>query len=332
MTDAGELARLIGAQLTRLAIPASPIVMPTSWAVGPVVAYLFAGDPVTFVDSGVASARSDLKAALRAAGRKPRDVVRVIVTHGHGDHLGGALWLQEESGCEVVLHRTEVELLSRPPGEVLRELFVPLGFDADKLEEYVRRPKRRLPMLTAVDDGATFEAGGRVLRAEHHAGHTPGHLWICDQQTSALFTGDYLLASGPTNPGMMLDPDSAPARVPLLARYIIGLEELRSRRPPALFAGHGLPITDTPTLVDRRISRIARRTRRVLDVLRAHDDATAAELADHLYRGRAHGSFDVVAELVGHLDLLVADGRAATRLGEDGYWHFRASSEGGLHA
>lgn len=325
MNDAGEIERLISAELGRFGIPATPVVMPTSWSVGPVVAYLFADDPVTLVDAGLPAGRSQVKAALRAAGRRPRDVARVIVTHAHGDHLGGALWLQEESECEVLLHDTEVELLSRPAGDILHSLFAPLGFDSDKLEEYVRRPERRLPRLTPVHDGATFETGGRSLRVEHHPGHTPGHVWICDEDTNALFTGDYLLTSGPTNPGMMLDPKNAPARVPLLAQYVAGLEELRDRRPPALFAGHGPPITDVPTLVTRRIARIERRTRRVLDALRAAGETTGADLADRLYRGRAHGSFDVVAELVGHLDVLVTDGRATTRLGEDGYWHFRAS-------
>jgi hypothetical protein len=125
---------------------------------------------------------------------------------------------------------------------------------------------------------------------------------------------------------MVLDPDSQSGRAPILAQYISGLRELVDRGAPALFAGHGPPIRDAATLVVRRISKIERRTRRVLHVLAHSGDATPAVLADRVYRGLARQSFDVMAEVTAHLDLLVAEGRATAELREDGYWHFRATT------
>ena len=305
--------------------------MPTSWSVGPVIAYLFTDEPVTLIDAGLASSRPVIEEALNAAGLSPADVARILVTHGHGDHLGGALWLQEASGCDVCLHPTEIAMVTRAPADVIRELFGPLGFAERMLDEYARRPLRRLPQLTPIEDGTVARTGGCRLRVEHHPGHTPGHLWLSEEDSGALFAGDYLLASGPTNPGMVTDAAAPSGRAPLLAQYVAGLTELARRAPPVIFAGHGEPITAVRELVQRRVARIERRGRRVLAALRRADEPTAAELAEELYRGRARASFDVIAELVGHLDLLVSEGHASARLGEDGYWHFRAI-EGGPHA
>src|SRR5947208_2618427 len=106
-----ELQTAIDAELARLSIPARAIVMPTSWSVGPVVAYLFGDDPVTMIDSGLASGRPFVEEALDEAGRRKADVRTVIVTHSHGDHIGGAAWLQDASGCDVLLHRSEIEMI-----------------------------------------------------------------------------------------------------------------------------------------------------------------------------------------------------------------------------
>src|SRR5207244_179437 len=117
-------------ELARLSIPARAIVMPTSWTVGPVVAYLFGDDPVTLIDSGLASGRPVIEQALDEARHRAADVRTVIVTHSHGDHIGGAVWLQDASGCEVLLHHSEIEMITNPHRrEVMRVLFEPLGFD-----------------------------------------------------------------------------------------------------------------------------------------------------------------------------------------------------------
>jgi glyoxylase-like metal-dependent hydrolase (beta-lactamase superfamily II) len=334
VTDAADLQARISEELDRLAIPARPIVMPTSWSVGPVVAYLFPDEPITLIDSGLASGRSSVEAALDAAGAHVQDVARVIVTHSHGDHIGGAHWLQEASGCSVYLHGSEIELIAGPRRrELLRSLFLPLGFDEEMLAGFLDRPNRGLPNLTPIDDDTVFDVGDRRLRVEHHPGHTPGHLWIVEEASAAVFVGDYVLETGPTNPGMVLDPDSPSGRAPILAQYISGMRELVARGAPALFAGHGVPIIDAASLVARRIAKIERRTRRVLHVLERSGDATPAVLADRLYRGLARQSFDVMAEVTAHLDLLVSDGRATAELREDGYWHFQArSSTGGSDA
>jgi glyoxylase-like metal-dependent hydrolase (beta-lactamase superfamily II) len=121
---------------------------------------------------------------------------------------------------------------------------------------------------------------------------------------------------------MEVDRSQPSGRAPLLARYNAGLRELRSRPAPALFPAHGPPILDHAALIDRRLAKTDRRTRHVLDGVAAHPNSTALEIGRALYGARMERSWEVVADVVGRLDLLVAEGRASARIGEDGVWRF----------
>ncbi len=62
---------------------------------------------VAVVDPGLPGPKSwrALKARLRSAGFRVRDVHTVLVTHSHPDHFGCAGRLRREAGAEVVAHR-----------------------------------------------------------------------------------------------------------------------------------------------------------------------------------------------------------------------------------
>ena len=46
-----------------------------------------------------------LKARLKSAGFRVRDIHTVIVTHSHPDHFGGAGRIRKEAGAELIAHR-----------------------------------------------------------------------------------------------------------------------------------------------------------------------------------------------------------------------------------
>lgn len=315
--------------LARTGIDAVPVVMPTPWEVGDVTAYLFPGDPVTLIDAGVDTppAREAVVAALSAAGREPADVARILVTHAHLDHYGGAVWLQEASGCQVLVHEDDLAMATNPDWrETERAIFPALGFTAEEVEQFFEGGDHDwpTPTFTPLADGEAFAAGSSTLRAEHHPGHTPGHVWICDEASGALFTGDYLIANHPTNAGLERDPSHPSGRAQLLEAYNRGLRELEQRDAPVLFPSHGPPITDHRALLARRLAKTERRTRSVLEALREAGTTTAVALGRRMYRDRMNTNWEVVADLAGRLDVLVAGGHATAVMGEDGVWYFTA--------
>jgi glyoxylase-like metal-dependent hydrolase (beta-lactamase superfamily II) len=319
-----ELREELQAAIDALGVPARPIVIETEWDIGPVAAYLLPDEPVTLIDSGVdtPNGRSAITEALAACGLKPEDVERVLVTHMHSDHFGGATWLQEVSGCEVLLHPTDLSMLASVNSkDAAREMLMPLGFNEALFAKFTEHEWTWRPPVF----GPLGERYGS-LRVEHHPGHSPGHVWIVEENTGAIFIGDYLLANMPTNAGMEIDHSQPMGRAPLLEQYNAGLRELRERDVPLLLPAHGPPITDHVALIDKRLAKSDRRTRHVLEGLSSGGPTTALALGKKLWGSRVENNWEVLADLVGRLDLLVAEGRASSQMGEDGCWYFRANT------
>ena len=73
---------------------------------------------VTLVDCGLKRAPARIVAGLRAIGRHPGDVVRIVLTHAHTDHAGGAAEMAARTGAPVAVHerrRARYVEAGRPP-------------------------------------------------------------------------------------------------------------------------------------------------------------------------------------------------------------------------
>jgi len=90
---------------------------------------------------------------LRKLGLDPTQIKYVLVTHGHGDHIGGAEILQREFGSKIVMG----------------------GPDWDMVEKYPNRFKTMSPKREIVaTDGMKITLGGKTVTLWLTPGHTRG--------------------------------------------------------------------------------------------------------------------------------------------------------------
>lgn len=116
-----------------------------------------------------------LKAAVAA---KAVTIEKILLTHGHLDHAGGAAALARHYGVAIEgPHRDEAFLL-----EGLAEQGARYGFSGSEN----CTPDRWL------EDGETVSVGDAILGVRHCPGHTPGHVVFFHRESQLAFVGDVL--------------------------------------------------------------------------------------------------------------------------------------------
>ncbi|WP_338693641.1 MBL fold metallo-hydrolase [Streptomyces sp. Q6] len=161
-------------------------------------AYLWRdGDELTLIDAGAPGAGQPIADAVRDWGHAPEDVRRIVLTHFHEDHAGGAGEFARLSGAEVYAHRLDApfvrgEAVGPPP--VFEDWERPIH--AQALAQLPTPPERpELPSSVAeLADGDVlgFGDGARVVGAP---GHTDGSIGIHLPAHGVLFTGDAIAVS-----------------------------------------------------------------------------------------------------------------------------------------
>ncbi|MCU1537614.1 MAG: Beta-lactamase [Humibacillus sp.] len=141
---------------------------------------------VTLVDMGVKSSGPKVLAALTAIGSEPSDVTRLVLTHAHPDHAGGAAHVSEATGLGFDIHGGDAGYAREgkaPP----RDRSVLLG----RLFDRFSRGEDFTPVRVEreLSDGEVLPVAGG-LRVVHTPGHSPGHVSLLHEPTRLLITGD----------------------------------------------------------------------------------------------------------------------------------------------
>lgn len=110
----------------------------------------------------------DLVKAITEMGSK---VKYILLTHGHTDHTGAALQLQEEYNVPIYISEEDYRMMEN--GEYI------YGDVIQKVDRFLK-------------EGDTFRIGSIEIKCIHTPGHTPGG--ICFLVGDSIFTGDTLFA------------------------------------------------------------------------------------------------------------------------------------------
>jgi glyoxylase-like metal-dependent hydrolase (beta-lactamase superfamily II) len=194
----------------------------------------------TVVDTGIASSPVEgMVPALEAIGRRIEDVRRILLTHGHIDHIGGAYALWELTGrrAQVVIHEADAPMLRSRRAHVEEYLDGqgrysgdPEGEDKVTAAAHAVISGEMEPSLL-VKGGETIPLGGDVTVSVHPLpGHTSGSVAYVIDGPRSVFVGDAVRVHGAANgfPGYA-DP----------VAYRTSLEYLRDEvRPRHLYLGH----------------------------------------------------------------------------------------------
>lgn len=117
---------------------------------------------------------ADADCIMRLAGRHGLDIKYIVLTHGHGDHIGAVAKIKGETGARVLMH---VEDRYLTDGETATLIPILRNIQLFKADEYIK-------------DGDIINFGGFRAEVIETPGHTPGSVSI--KIEDSVFTGDAL--------------------------------------------------------------------------------------------------------------------------------------------
>ena len=202
-------------------------------------------------------------------------LVAILATHHHPDHIGGAMALKRRLGAPLFAHAATAQRLE---GEVT----------FDRLLVHGER--------IALDGPSPTE-----LVAIHTPGHAPGHLCFMEARSKALIAGDMVAGVGTilveTHDGDM-------------TLYLESLRAMRALEPSMLLPAHGGVVRDPGALLDHYVAHRLAREAKVLDALLRVGPSSSSGLVPVAYDDAPKAVWPLAAMSVqAHLEKLVRDGK-----------------------
>lgn len=211
----------------------------------PVNCYLVEeADGLTLIDAALPY--SD-KAILQAAERIGKPIVRIVLTHAHGDHIGA-------------LDKLKAALPDAPLHISARDARLLAGdatLDPDEPQTPIRGGVPKPGQVKSAVD-VLLREGDRIgsLRALAVPGHTPGSMAFIDTRSGAAIAGDAAHTRGTVAVSGQLTPLFP---FPAMATWnkqaaLDSMRKLRELKPSLLAVGHGRLLPQPLAAIDRAIA------------------------------------------------------------------------------
>jgi len=229
------------------------------------------GSSRLLVDSGEGG-RDEWKKGLQGVLQEEKcQVGRLLLTHWHNDHVGGAKEVVEMS-------ESPVEVLKWPRCEA-KEPNALDGIAVVKLE-----------------DAAEVGVEGAGLTVLHTPGHTSDHVVLHLKEENAVFTGDCILGEGT-------------AVFESLHQYMKSLEVILALKPSRLYPGHGPVVEDPVPKIEFYISHRNEREQQILSQI-SQVPCSSMDIVKIVYKDtpeQLHGAANI--NVNHHLDKLMVEGK-----------------------
>ncbi|MDT0164828.1 MBL fold metallo-hydrolase [Actinotalea sp. AC32] len=204
------------------------------------------GEDVLLVDAGLPATWPLMGWALRELGRRPEDVVGLVLTHAHFDHTGFAARLQERLDVPVWAHEDDHYIAAHPYRYAHENMRGQYPFRHPSALRILGAMARAGALRVRGVHGLRALAPGEVLAAPgapvvvFSPGHTAGHCALHLPDRDVLISGDALVTLDPYT-GVEGPQIIAGAATADSTQALASLDALAATGATTVLPGHGEP-------------------------------------------------------------------------------------------
>ena len=118
---------------------------------------------------------------MKAIDKEDIEINKIIITHGHFDHIGANEFIKEKTGAEILIHKNENDFLV----DSAKNLSIHMGSE-------VTSP----PADILLEEGEIINIGNLDLEVIFTPGHSPGGISLYNNKNNVLFSGDTIFKMG----------------------------------------------------------------------------------------------------------------------------------------
>jgi glyoxylase-like metal-dependent hydrolase (beta-lactamase superfamily II) len=284
------------------------------------------------IDTGfhTEEAKSAWKLAFDYLHIAPQDVVEIVLTHFHPDHMGLAGWLQEYTNAPVKISSESKRLIQHLWIDKQEyELFVGFARQHGMQTVAINRVHEYLmsfpTYVTPFPEFTTFEEGEHFNWTEdyvaiHTPGHADGHMVFYSPASGTVLGGDLLLPKITPNVGYFPGFTDNP-----LKAFFDSLHKMKQYSLDTVLPGHRYVYNNGNQRVDELLSHHQERLKETLVLL--EQPCTAQEVSDQLFPRLSVDSDPLqllfaLQETLAHLIYLREDGWVHSEMDSDGVERF----------
>lgn len=315
-----------------------PLPFPVKW----INCYYVQDSSPALIDTGILGdeALNAIRSAIAATGGVLEDLGRIIITHGHLDHMGSAGAIAQISRAEVFIHSWDKAKTTIVDPEHVSEtrrkyslFFAEAGMPEDMADALIDVVITRLQDLCGPISRVTEIHGGEVFRFDnleleviHTPGHTPGSVCLLDARHGRLISGDGLIEEMSFNPATDARQWADGRPYHSLTAYRQSWDSLYGLDVRKVFPGHGRPYPDLRKKIERLMEFHERRRGEILRILGRHgavrgsqSGMTRFDTARRLFPAmQGLEVYHRIAAVRVHLEVLEAEGLVSSTPGDSG--------------
>lgn len=161
----------------------------------------------------------------------------IISTHCHCDHIGGNKRIQDQSGCDIALHK-------------IGKYFIDARDDWATWWKYYNQEAEFFEGTLALNDGDLLSIGPHEFRVIHTPGHAAEGIVLYNRIEKLLISSDTLWKNDMAVMTLRIEGSAAPFHM------LESLEKLESLDVQRVYPGHGPPFNDMQKALSKTRNRL----------------------------------------------------------------------------